>query len=267
MIIKSNSVIGLSAGLLALGMGSFGGYEFELAYAVFLFFSTLFIYNLLRIIKFQFNPDSAQAKHFKEDQPMHIVLSVFSLLGALFVYMATELFRDIYLNVLLIVGSIISVFYALPFIVKSNKNLALRDMPYMKVFLIGIVWSLLCFYYPTRNHPYTRELTLSGFLYIFSITIPFDIRDLPFDTPNQKTIPQLFGWRAAKLITVLINCVYFAYIAYLFPSFYSSVLFWMLCGVHIYILQRVNPNRSTGFYAYYVDGLIGVTGLFFWYTS
>lgn len=267
MILKSNSIISLSAALLALGMSNFGGYASDMSYALFLFFSTLFIYNLLRIIKFKFNPKSLQALHYRNDRVAYVYITIMSAICATTIYITNQFFLDERLNILIVTGSIISILYAQPFVFKHGVKLALRDLPYLKILLIGLVWSSLCFFYPTRFHPYNVQLTLAGFLYILSITIPFDIRDLPFDNPNQKTLPQLFGWKAAKLMAILLNGLFFAYIAFLFPHFYKSWLFWLLCIVHLLVLQQVHPNRSHRFYGIFVDGLIGLTGLFFWYIA
>lgn len=267
MIIKSNSIISLSAALLALGMSNLGGSQPHLAYALFLFFSTLFIYTLLRMIKVHFNPTSKQVIHYRNEQVTYTYIAITSVVFAGVIYFVNHFFIDKQLNTLLIIGSIISVLYALPFVFKSGVKLALRDMPYLKLFLIGVVWSLLCFYYPTRFHPYNVQLTFSGFLFIISITIPFDIRDLPFDNPNQKTIPQLLGWKAAKLIAILLNGLFFVFIAFLFPQLYKSIFFWLICATHLFVLQHVHPSRSHRFYGFFVDGLIGLTGLYFWYAA
>jgi len=44
---------------------------------------------------------------------------------------------------------------------------------------------------------------ISRFLFVFAITIPFDIRDIKKDTSNILTLPILFGEKKAKIISFL----------------------------------------------------------------
>ena len=57
-----------------------------------------------------------------------------------------------------------------------------------------------------NNIPITQNIVLhliSRFLFVFSITIPFDIRDLKHDAKNLMTIPLFLGVQKSKIIGVL----------------------------------------------------------------
>jgi 4-hydroxybenzoate polyprenyltransferase len=41
------------------------------------------------------------------------------------------------------------------------------------------------------------------FLFVFALTLPFEIRDLKFDMANLRTVAQIFGVRNSKIIGVL----------------------------------------------------------------
>ena len=84
----------------------------------------------------------------------------------------------------------------------------LRKVPFSKIFVISLIWTistmlLLAF----ENYiPITQNIVLhliSRFLFVFAITIPFDIRDLKYDAQNLKTIPLFFGVQKSKIIGVL----------------------------------------------------------------
>ena len=83
--------------------------------------------------------------------------------------------------------------------------------------------------------------------------IPFDIRDLEFDEPDKKTIPQLIGMKAAKYaaITLLVICGVLSFgllkeAVFLLPAYFVSIV----------ILFQVNGRRKELFYAFGIDGLI-----------
>ena len=101
-------------------------------------------------------------------------------------------------SVLIIPMGIISLFYVvpIPFLKKS-----LREIPFIKIYIIAFVWSLI-----VVGLPFIETLGLNFFnknfilafsqcvLFIIAITLPFDVRDLPFDKEtNLKTIPLAIG--------------------------------------------------------------------------
>ena len=73
----------------------------------------------------------------------------------------------------------------------------LRDLPGLKLPLIATVWSLVTVVLPYAwtGQPLTASVpvALAQFAFILGITLPFDIRDMAFDAPSLKTVPQLLG--------------------------------------------------------------------------
>ena len=45
---------------------------------------------------------------------------------------------------------------------------------------------------------------ISRFLFVFAITIPFDIRDLEYDAGKLRTIPLFFGEKKSKFLAVFL---------------------------------------------------------------
>ena len=83
----------------------------------------------------------------------------------------------------------------------------LREIPGVKIFLISILWALVTVTLPAVEaekfgSTQVALLTLERFLFIFAITIPFDIRDLPFDNQSLQTLPQRYGVQGAKGIAL-----------------------------------------------------------------
>ena len=147
----------------------------------------------------------------------------------------------------------IALFYAVKVFSKS-----LRDIPFIKIILIALSWAAVTVLIPA----YINEgldandiwiLFILNFIYIFALVIPFDIRDLDFDEPEKKTIPQLIGLMAAKqtAITLLVVCGLISFVllkeaVFLVPVYLVSII----------VLFQVNERKKELFYAYGIDGLI-----------
>jgi 4-hydroxybenzoate polyprenyltransferase len=109
---------------------------------------------------------------------------IFGLIGLL-----CTLFIDSYCFLILIPMGGLSIFYVIPLIPIYKKSPSLRDIPYLKIIVIGITWSIAIVWLPMVDTRYSvgmlsLHLTFSllqVFLYVFAITLPFDIRDMKFD--------------------------------------------------------------------------------------
>ena len=119
---------------------------------------------------------------------------LFSLLCSIFLFLQFKLQTQLLIAFL----GIISVLY--PFI--------LREIPYCKIFIITLVWSVsTVLLLVTENNlelsSTVYNLSLGRLLFILALTIPFDIRDLKYDNKRLKTIPIIFGASKARLIAIL----------------------------------------------------------------
>ena len=261
MFLQSNIIISFSAGLLTFGVASFCQNKQALLLGLFMLFSTLCIYNALRIIKFFVNPSSPQAISNRRYNKVYYIFGLAGLIGVLLCFFKLTLSGEMWFWLGL--ATLISVFYVIPIFPMNGVKVALRDLPGIKIILIASSWSLLCFYLPAMESGQKGFFFLLGFIYIISVTIPFDIRDLPFDNPIQKTIPQLFGWEIARSISVILSALFFVLLASEFPEFYFRWYFWGIALLHLFILSIVNPKRSQNYYGFFVDGAISLVGFLF----
>lgn len=188
------------------------------------------------------------------------VLSVFSGLTGF-----TGFISLFYINstcwVLLIPMGILSLFYVvpLPFIKKS-----FREINYVKIYLIALVWSLIIVGLPfTESYgleidfkPFILAFT-QCFLFILAITLPFDIRDLPFDKNNElKTIPLTLG--IDKTI-ILIQVLLIGSMAIIYTLPISRYHFVGLIAGHIttiIITLFTSKKRKELFYAGWVESTV-----------
>ncbi len=91
-------------------------------------------------------------------------------------------------------------FYAVPLL--KHKNL--RTIAGIKIVIVGLVWAGITVILPlVAANAGVCEDSLITFiqrlLLVIVLTIPFEIRDVPYDAPLLKTLPQLIGIRNVKI--------------------------------------------------------------------
>lgn len=164
----------------------------------FIFFSTIIGYN---ITKYTGSHESGESP-----QPLTSSLIIFSLICLLPLIYFT--FTQP-LSVIIISGimGLITIFYSWPlFLNRSN----LRDITGLKIFVIAIVWSTVTVILPVLSVD-IEKLTNINFLiefvqrlvFVVALTIPFDIRDIRFDTHQLGTIPQMIGIKQSRILGVM----------------------------------------------------------------
>jgi hypothetical protein len=170
----------------------------------FVFFATLFVYNFIRLINVHSIISLSESlRHqiiYRFRTFFWIVCIGSALIGFYFFVTISE-----YIFLPIIGLGFVSVIYGLP-IYKSGSHLfRLRDLPGLKIFLIAFVWAYVTEGLPAliNGEPLYFLALFERFLFIFAITIPFDIRDVNYDASYLATIPQYFGINTAKWMALL----------------------------------------------------------------
>jgi len=184
-----------------LSLQFYGNEKLDLAF--FVFFSTLFAYNFMRLLRVQPMLKEGDSKRHQNIFRFRAFLWILCICSAL---AATVFFSRIYQQIFytIILMGLISVCYSLPVYKKNGIWLRLRDIPSIKIFLIAFVWAIVTSLMPMQ----VNEIAINWlqvferFLFVFAITIPFDIRDLRFDAASIQTIPQVYGIQKARYIGV-----------------------------------------------------------------
>ena len=209
-LINSNIYISLAAVFLTVSAQIQLGMKPQWhPYLFIIFFATLFEYNLHRLITVLTNKEALNSeKHrwVRENLKSFYGTVIFSVTGFAVVAVLTKpkvLFT-------LAPFALITLFYSVP-VFESKKHLfRLREIPYLKIFLIAIVWSASTVLLPIvqsgndfgRLHVAT--ILIERFFFVLAITIPFDIRDLEADRQSGlKTIPLLLNEKRAMAISYL----------------------------------------------------------------
>ncbi|MCB0567491.1 MAG: UbiA family prenyltransferase [Phaeodactylibacter sp.] len=170
----------------------------------FIFFATLFLYAVHRIVGLEkAQPFLKKGRFFVISRfRSHITFyAIAAGLGAAVFFLQLS-FR---LQLAAVAPSLIALGYVLPFLSGRRR---LRDLSYVKIFLIAIAWSWITVLLPALelgmgwSIPMLIMLLERAF-FIFAITLPFDIRDLEVDAYNQvKTLPAQLGYRRTKALAL-----------------------------------------------------------------
>lgn len=232
------------------------------------FFSTWFIYALHRLVSFQKLNASLDIPRFQiiGNYQQHIqgyALVAAVLAGACFFFLegATQL--------ALILPALLSLGYVLPFI--GKQQLRLRDLHFVKIFLIAIVWAYVTVLLPIlETATFSSLSTVGGLfleraLFIFIITLPFDLRDWKLDEHHAvKTIPTLLGPQNTIYLGLFLLIIWnlFTTFLYSWPStlgFYATSLGTAILLWHTLDWKSKSSDLQIVEHDYYYTGLIDGT--------
>ncbi len=233
-----------------------------------LFLSTLCIYNFSILLSKPSNPAKSPFKRvrwFFNYYRWMVAITIISamLLLPLFFLVSTKS------KLLLIFLSVLSFGYSLPMFTAGNQKFGLRNIPGLKLLLIGITWALSVVLLPifeaeNISHILISKsdillLTTERFLFITAMAIPFDIRDLFQDHKlGLKTIPVVFGEKNAYLLCQILLIGYLI-LLFLFRNhgfdnnFFALTITSILAG---WLIFRSKFKKNEYYYFFYVDGVL-----------
>jgi 4-hydroxybenzoate polyprenyltransferase len=269
-LIETNIFISLAAVLLTMETQIQLGMEPQWhPYLFIIFFATLFEYNLHRFITALTNPEALNSdKHLwvKEHLKGFYSLVAVSVTGFI---IAIFFAKKIVLITLAPIGAI-TLFYSLPIFKKEKIIFRLREIPALKIFLISFVWSASTILLPIiqSEHPYdlihVMEMLFERFVFVFAITLPFDIRDMEADErAGLKTIPLLIGEKKTLMVSYLSLILF---LAICFIHYFNSSLAYTLPALILSAISTMafiaNNNLKQWRYYYYgvLDGTMLLQG-------
>ena len=166
--------------------------------------STLVGYNVAKYIHL-----------LKENYPFSTAIKVLTAISALVAIVAV-LELGIYATLLFGFCGVLTALYSLPEILGKS----FRQIPVLKLITIGVSWSVMAVLLPHfiyedgvyfsiksafhfSSNPDFQMLVLDllkYILFVIALCIPFEIRDLKYDAPTLRTLPQLIGVEKTKYI-------------------------------------------------------------------
>jgi 4-hydroxybenzoate polyprenyltransferase len=237
--------------------------ENDIKLALFVGAATFFLYNIHKPITYFLRQQFIDNQRFTRTKQFRGPLSIWSIFA---VFYCLYFFFYLKLNsqILLILTAILSLSYVLPILGKGRR---LRDLSYLKIFLIALVWSFTTVLLPylDRNKPlsniYIWQLFIERACFIFALCLPFDIRDIDWDSQtNVKTIPLSIGAKKSKIVGIfalIIACLMVILLKNAtFYSDYLSLKLSVIYAITALILLKTHKNRPDYFFYGLVDGMI-----------
>ncbi|GAA4887794.1 hypothetical protein GCM10023311_09530 [Flaviramulus aquimarinus] len=184
------------------------GLEYNESILYFVFYASITGYNFVKyfgIAKF----------HHRSLANWLKAIQVFSFIS--FVLMCYYAFQLNKTTLFYIAGfGVITFLYAIPFLPKSlflDKQHNLRSIGGLKIYLIALVWAGVTVFIPliNNNHLIDINVIITGiqrYVFILVLMLPFEIRDLQYDSLKLSTIPQNIGVRLTKMIGVLLLAIF-----------------------------------------------------------
>ena len=176
----------------------------------FTFFATITGYNFVKffgIAKFHHRRLTSRLRS----------IQLFSLLA--FILMTVFFFRLQTITMVLITAfGLVTFLYAIPILPKHlfiDHQRNLRSISGLKIYIIALVWTGVTVLLPLiDNHVELSEdiwyASLQRFLIVIVLMLPFEIRDLNFDSLKLSTVPQNIGIRGTKILGILFLIVVFS---------------------------------------------------------
>jgi hypothetical protein len=181
----------------------------DITLLIFIFFSSITGYNFVKYFGLAKFHHRSLANWLKAIQ----IFSFFCFL--LMCYYAFELS---FKTLMCLAGfGVVTFLYAIPFLPKylfldSKHNL--RSISGLKIYLIAVVWCGVTVFLPLIENSYSiiTDVILTAmqrFIFVIVLMLPFEIRDLRYDSLRLSTVPQKIGVKQTKIIGVLLLLVFF----------------------------------------------------------
>lgn len=166
------------------------------------------------------------------------------------------------LNLKTVIAAAILVLVAFLYVVPAmttQKNL--RELKGIKAFVVSFTWSVSTVLLPLFNNniTITSEVFIDlvqRFLFILALMIPFEIRDLKFDEPDLRTLPQVLGVKGAKWLGVVL-LLFFIVFGLLKTDLDSKVLYveWGVALLLFIAIVYSRVNQSKYYASFLVEGI------------
>jgi hypothetical protein len=229
-------------------------YDSDVLY--FVFFSSITGYNFVKyfgIAKF----------HHRSLATWLRAIQVFSLFSFLLLCFYTLKLNTV--SLIWIVGfGLVTFLYAIPLLPKDlfvDHKHNLRSIGGLKVYIIALVWSGVTVILPLINNAYTIDIDvmITAFqrcLFIIVLMMPFEIRDLRYDSLRLGTIPQKIGVKRTKIIGVLLLMCFWIWEFFKNNLILNNLIVLGLITV-ITMLFVIFSKKDQGVYysSFFVEGL------------
>lgn len=238
--------------------------EFSPALYIFVYAATLFTYNIQRLFKAgAYLEPQILGRHrwILERRPALHALTVLAGL----VMSGCVFFVPLRFLLWLLPAGCISLLYFVPFISSGQNRKRLREVPLLKINLVGFTWVWALLVAPALTYGVSPNmfwsLAVFEFFLCFGLTVPFDIRDSRHDRQEgTRTFVSEWGVRLAKGFSVasLLTGLFFLLFAGLGLPVFLFFVTWVLLAC--FSVSFASENRDELYYGFWLDGFIVLQG-------
>ena len=247
--IKSSFHLGLC--VVSLYLTSIFKLQIDLNYYVltFLFSSTIVVYNFIKYastLPYYFFVNNAPIKKI---QILSFFMGFFLLYSLFFLSFKALLFGFCLF--------LICVLYVFP-INQSISNF--RNRSKIKIFLVAICWSGSTVIFPfiesnSKDYSDLILLFVQFFLFVIVYTMPFEIRDLKYDSNDLKTIPQIYGINNSKYISYVLIFIFISISVFSNGRSVDLISDLLISLILIFITHITKENQTKYFSSFWVESL------------
>ena len=190
-------------------------------------------------------------------------IQIFSFVS--FLLMGYYAFKLSTKTLICIVGfAIVTFLYAIPFLPKRfflDKQHNLRSIGGLKIYLIALIWAGVTVLLPLINNNYeiNTDVILTAIqrcLFIMVLMLPFEIRDLRYDSLKLSTIPQKIGVKQTKMIGSiwLLLCFFLVFFKSKINGMQIIVLMIIVCVTLLFLVfSRIEQGKN--YSSFWVEGV------------
>lgn len=227
----------------------------DLDFIFFIFFATITGYNFVKyfgLAKFHHRSLASWLK----------AIQIFSFLCFLGLFYYTFKLHTETILYFFVVG-VVTFLYAVPFIPKKVfiEKGNLRAISGLKIYVIAFVWTCVTVVIPLLNENYHFDNDMiiefaQRFLYVIIAMLPFEIRDMKFDSLKLATIPQKIGVLKTKLIGVLLIIIMF-FLEFFKDEFYvnKTIILASISLLLLLFLVFSTKNQNKYYSSFWVEGI------------
>ncbi len=221
----------------------------------FLFFGSIACYNFVK-----YGVEAEKYILVSDLHQKHIQWTSFAALG-LALYHVCFLNLEVYITIVGLV--VLTGLYAIP-VLPHTKNL--RNLGGLKIFVVAVVWAGSTVILPViaAGDSISWDVwveTVQRFLLVLILLVPFEIRDLAYDSPELRTLPQRFGITRTKIIAACAIVPFFLMTLMKDTvgrtELIANAILCLILGILIWITKRKQPRFFASF-------LVEAVPIFWW---
>jgi hypothetical protein len=154
--------------------------------------------------------------------------------------------------------------YAIPMLPQNiflDQQKNLRSIGGLKIYIIAIVWTGVTVFLPLINNEYliTDDIIITAlqrFLFVLVLMLPFEIRDLNYDSLKLATIPQKIGVKLTKTVGLFLLFIFL--ILDYFKDDISSNALMVTIGITLLTVMFIvfsKKNQNVYYSAFWVESI------------